>query len=156
MGHLGRDHETALSAIGSALAVNPSCAAAHYFGAQINAFCGDSAAATAHADRALRLSPLDSLVFVAHFALGLVAMHEGRYDAAATCFARAAPGRPNFLFYQAVALALHGRMEEAGTIAKRALEERPDLRLHLFYQLGVISEIADKIAAGWRLLGLPE
>ena len=51
MGHLGRDYESALSAIRNALAVNPSCAAAHYCGAQINAYCGNSAAATAHADR---------------------------------------------------------------------------------------------------------
>ena len=152
MGHLGRDYELALSAIRSALAVNPSCAAAHYFGAQINAYCGDSAAATAHADRALRLSPLDPLAFAAHWALGLVAIHEGRYDAAASSFARGAP----FLFYQAVALALAGRMEEAGTIAKRALEERPDVRLRGQFQIGIISEITDKVAAGWRLLGLPE
>ena len=156
MGHLGRDYETALSAIARALAVNPSCATAHFFGAQINAFCGDPAAATAHAERALRLSPLDSLAFVADFSLGLVALHEGRYDAAASSFARAAPGRSNFLYYQAVALALAGRMDEAGTIAKRAMEERPGLSLHAFVQIGVISEIADKIAAGWRLLGLPE
>ncbi len=156
MGHLGRDYETALGAIARALAVNPSCAAAHYFGAHINAFCGDSAQATAHADRALRLSPLDSLAFEAHFALGLVALHEGRYDAAASCFARAAPGRPNFLFYQAAALALAGRMDEARTIATRALEERPDLRLRSLSQIGLINEIADKIAGGWRLLGLPE
>ncbi len=156
MGHLGRDYETALSAIGSALAVNPSCATAHYFGAYVNAFCGNSAAATAHADRALRLSPLDPLAFAAHLALGLVAIHEGRYDAAASCFARAAPGRTPFLLWQAVALALAGRMEEARAIARRALEERPESRLHIFLQIGIISEITDKMAAGWRLLGLPE
>ncbi len=156
MGHLGRDYETALSAIARALAVNPSCATAHYFGAHINAFCGESAASTAHAERALRLSPLDSLVWEAHFSLGLVALHEGRYDAAASCFARAAPGRSNFLYYQAVALALAGRSEEAGTIARRALEERPDVSLRALSQIGIMSEIADKIAAGWRLVGLPE
>ncbi len=156
MGHLGRDYETALSAIARALAVNPSCAAAHYFGAHLNAFCGDSAAATAHAERALRLSPLDSLAFAAHFALALIAMHEGRYAAAASCFARAAPGRTNFLFCQAVALALAGRMEEARALARRAVDERPDFRLRMLTQLGIISEITDKMAEGWRLLGLPE
>jgi adenylate cyclase len=156
MGHLGRDYETALSAIARALAVNPSCAMAHFFGAHINAFCGNSAAAAVHADRALRLSPLDSLAWEADFSLGLVAFHEARYDMAASCFARAAPGRSNFLYYQAVALALAGRMEEAGTIAKRAMEERPSLPLHAFVQIGMIREITDKIAAGWRLLGLPE
>jgi hypothetical protein len=88
--------------------------------------------------------------------LGFVALHEGRYDAAASSFARAAPGRPHFLYCQAVALALAGRMEEAGAIAKRAMEERPGLPLHAFSQIGTISEIADKVAAGWRLLGLPE
>ena len=117
MGHLGRDYETALSAIARALAVNPSCATAHFFGAQINAFCGDPAAATAHAERALRLSPLDSLAFVADYSLGLVALHEGRSDAAASCFARAAPGRSNFLYYSGIPRSFGNRLtESAGSI----------------------------------------
>ncbi len=52
IGHLGRDHETALSAIGRALSLNPSCATAHYTAGHINAFAGNSAAATQHAHRA--------------------------------------------------------------------------------------------------------
>jgi len=36
------------------------------------------------------------------------------------------------------------------------MEERPGLTLHAFVQIGIISEIMDKLAAGWRRLGAPE
>jgi len=55
--YLGRDHKAALSAIERALSLNPSSATALYFGAVIHASSGNSAAATACANRALRLSP---------------------------------------------------------------------------------------------------
>jgi TolB-like protein len=56
---LSKDHKAALSAIERALALNPSSATALYWGALIHASNGNSAAATAYANRALRLSPFD-------------------------------------------------------------------------------------------------
>lgn len=58
---LGKDYKAASSGIERALSLNASCAAAHYFGSEIQAFSGNAAAATAHANRALRLSPFDPL-----------------------------------------------------------------------------------------------
>jgi tetratricopeptide (TPR) repeat protein len=60
---LSKDHQVALSAIERALSLNPSCATTLYFGALIYAFVGHLAAATANANRALRLSPFDPGVF---------------------------------------------------------------------------------------------
>ena len=56
--HLAKDVEAALAAIERALSLNPSSAVAHYFGAQLFGWIGDSAA-TMHAQQALRLSPFD-------------------------------------------------------------------------------------------------
>ena len=70
MGYLSKDYKTAMSAIERALSLNPSSAAAHYLGALIHASSGNFAAVTAHANRALRLSPFDPVAFVAHMALG--------------------------------------------------------------------------------------
>jgi hypothetical protein len=64
--------------------LNPSSAAAHYWGALIHASSGNFAAVTAQANRALRLSPFDPPAFVPHTALGHVAVVEGHYDEAAS------------------------------------------------------------------------
>ena len=62
-----------------ALSLNPSCAAAHYFGAHINGFGGrDVAVTTAHASRRAAVSTFDLISFEAHLALALAAIKEAR------------------------------------------------------------------------------
>jgi tetratricopeptide (TPR) repeat protein len=156
---LSRDHEGALSSIERALSLNPSCAAALYFGALIYAFNGKPAAAMAHAGRALQLSPFDPLAFQAHVALGFVALLEARYDEAASHYARAVHGNPRFgvlHFNQAIALALAGRLEEARPIVRRGLELQPDFRTRVYAESGVAPELIIKVTKGARLLGLPD
>jgi tetratricopeptide (TPR) repeat protein len=86
------------------------------------------AAATAYANRALRLSPFDPVAFAAHGALGHVAFQEERYDEAASCYDKAVQANPRFSLYyfaQAIALALAGRLEEARPIVGQGLELNP-------------------------------
>jgi TolB-like protein len=157
--HLGKDHETASAVIDRALALNASCAAAHYFGAHIQAFESHSAAATAHAGRALRLSPFDPLAFEAFLALGIIALHEARYDKAAELFAsatRANSAAVGMLASRACALALAGRIDEARTTAQRVIELRPSFRVRIFFEMGTIQPIAERFAEGARLAGFPE
>ena len=159
IGHLGGDHETALSAIARALSLNPSCATAHYFAGHINAFAGNSAAAAMHAERALRLSPFDVLAWDAPYALGIVAVHEQRFDEAASCFAKvvqANPGSGPLIYLKACALALAGRIDEGKSAAGQALQSSPGLRIRFFSEVGMAPSIAGKFADGARLLGLPE
>jgi adenylate cyclase len=156
---LSKDHEGAANAIERALSLNPSCAAALYFGALIYAFSGKLAAATVHANRALRLSPFDPLAFQAHTALGFVSFLEGRYDEAASHHARAVHASPRFgvlYFNQAMALALAGRLEEARPIVRQALALQPDFRTRVYAESGMTPEFLAKIAEGARALGLPE
>ena len=156
---MGKDKETALNAIERALALNSSCAAAHYFGALMYAFAGDPAPAIASANRALRLSPFDPAIFQAHIALGLAAIVEGRYDEAASHCARAAQANPGFgwlYFFHAEALALSGRLKEAEPIARRGLELVPFYRIAMFAAYGTGPALVDKLTEAARLLGLPE
>jgi len=156
---LTKDYKAASRGIERALSLNASCAAAHYMGAQIQAFGGNAAAATAHANRALRLSPFDPLAFAAHLALGMAAIQEARYDEAASFFAAALQANSRFsslYFAQALALALAGRMDEAKPIVRLGLELEPAFRIKLFAELGIAPAIVDKLAEGARLLGLPE
>jgi adenylate cyclase len=156
---LTKEHDMALNAIERALSLNASCATAHYFAALVNAFADRPAVAAFHANRALRLSPFDPSAFEAHLALGMGAIREGKYDEAASCFARG--GQINsrhslFPFFQAIALALAGRAGETGSLVERGLELEPGFRIRIFSEFGMARPIAEKFAEGARLLGLPE
>jgi tetratricopeptide (TPR) repeat protein len=155
---LERDFETASRALDRALSLNPSSATAHFFGARICACRGDTAGATAHAQRALRLSPFDRMAYESYGTLGVVAFYQDRYDDAAAHFAQAAQivGFSSFYIAQAIALALAGRMDESGSALARGLALEPNFRLRLFAEFGLEQSVVDKIVAGGRLLGLPE
>ncbi len=157
--HIGKERETASRTIERALSLNPSCAVALYFGARISAFNGNPEAASTHAKRGLRLSPFDLFSYEAHNALGLAALHEAHHDEAALHFANAIQANSRFstlYFFQAVALALAGRLEEANPIVRRALELEPGFRNRFFLDIGLIPAIADKLVEGAHLLGLPD
>jgi tetratricopeptide (TPR) repeat protein len=127
IGALSKDYKAALNAIERALSLNPSSAPAHYWGALLHASSGNLAAATTHANRALRLSRFDPVAFAAHGALGHVAFHEARYDEAASHYARAVQANPRFRLYyflQAAALALARRAEEARPIVAPPVARR--------------------------------
>ena len=155
---LSKDYRAASSGIERALSLNPSCATACYLGAMIHALSGNAATATLHANRALRLSPFDSHIFNAYFALGVAALQEARYDEGASFFATALQANSRFsllYFFQAIALALAGRMEDAKPIVQRGLELEPGFRVQVAAEIGFAPVIADKFAEGGRLLGLP-
>jgi len=156
---LSKDHETALSAIERAIALNSSCAMAHYYGALVNAFADRPKDAAFDADRALRLSPFDPKAFEAHLALGMAAVSEGRYDDAAASFARGSESNPDHSimpFFQAIALALAGRAKDATPSVRRGFELEPGFRLRIFAEFGMARPLAEKFFEGGRLLALPE
>ncbi len=157
--HLTKDYVSALGVIERALALNGSSATALLFGAHIHAFGGSGATATQYAGRALRLSPFDPWSYEAHVAVGIAAFREARYDEAATHFGKAVLANPSFSstrFLHAMILALDGRMDEAMQAVRGGLEIQPGFRIRLVFELGMLPEIADKLAEGGRLLGLPE
>jgi adenylate cyclase len=157
--HLGKEREIASSTVERALSLNPSSAVALYFGAHINAFNGNPAAVSTHAKRALRLSPFDPFSYEAHNALGLAAVQEARYDEAALHFANAVQANTRFstlYFFQAVALVLAGRLEEANPIVRRAFELEPGFRNRFFLDIGLVPAIANKLVEGAHQLGMPD
>jgi tetratricopeptide (TPR) repeat protein len=157
---LSKDHKAASSAIERALSLNPASATGLYWGAIIHASSGNTAAATAYANRALRLSPFDPVTFAAFGALGHVAFQEARYDEAASCYAKAVQANPRFSLYyllQGAALALVGRVEEARPIVGKLLELNPHIRFSEVFEYALLPrELMDKFIEGARLLGLPE
>jgi adenylate cyclase len=160
--HLGRDFEAASGAIARALALNGSCATALYLGAHIHAYHGDAALAEDYAVRALRLSPFDTMAWEGFYSPGLVHIRNQRFDEAASSIAKAGQLNPRFSWLYAVhaaALALAGRVAESKTVAKRALDLEPNLRvgpLEPLCQAIMLPELWRPLVAGMRNAGLPE
>jgi adenylate cyclase len=159
IGELGKDAAAALNAAERALSLNPSSAAALFFGAYLYAWSGDPDTGTAYAHRALRLSPFDPLAFHAHIAFATAATQEGRYGESAAYWGKcvqANPGFGAFFFGQAQMLALAGRMDEANAIFARGLALEPNYRIQSIREIGFVPAIADKMVHGARLLGVRE
>jgi predicted Zn-dependent protease len=94
-------------------------------------------------------------------ALGFGAVQEARYEQAVTEFAKMVQANPVFSilhFLYAIVLALAGRTEDARPAVARGLELElePSFCSRLIYQVGIAREIADRLAEGARILGLPE
>ncbi len=156
---LGKDNETAVSAVARALAFNPSCAMAFYVGTLIHALAGHSAEALACADRALRLSPFDVMAYQAHMARGVVAISESRFDDAATHYGKMVQSNSVLStthFLLAIALALAGRVEEAQAPLRRGLQLEPGFRLRMVLEIGPPPANKDRMIEGGHLLGLPD
>ena len=112
-----------------------------------------------HANKALRLSPFDPSAFEAHLAVGMALLPEERFDEAAKHFAAGARINQRhslFPFFEAIALALAGRIDDATPLVRRGLELEPGFRIKIFSEFGMVSRVADKFIEGARLLGLPE
>jgi adenylate cyclase len=160
--HLGHDFEAASGAIARAIALNPSSAAAHFFGAHIHAHSGDVATAVDLASRALRLSPFDSTSHLALQARGTVRMREGRFDEAASQYSKAVQANPRFSVSYALytaALAQAGRTEEAKAVAGRLLALQPNFTITSFlaHVLSIMrEELIQALSSGLRTAGLPE
>src|SRR6516162_9230801 len=67
---LTRDHDSALAAVDRATMINPKSAIVLGFDALTRCLCGDSDKAIEHAAKALRLSPMEPLVYHAEAAFG--------------------------------------------------------------------------------------
>jgi adenylate cyclase len=156
---VGKDYDTSLRAIERALSLNPSCAIAHFFGAQLNAHRGNPDVAIKLANRALRLSPFDRWGYAAHLGLGIAAVQQDRYDDACEFFAQgvqAISSLASMRFLHALALALAGRMDEAMSVFNRVREDEPKIGMRLALEIGLAPPILDKLAKGARMLGLRE
>jgi TolB-like protein len=147
--------------IDRALALNPNLTTAWYASGWVRAFLGETDIAIEHLARAMRLSPLDPLMFLMKALTGHAHFIAGSYPEAAEWAARAAREQPNFLGAirnLAASSALSGRPEEARKALARARHPDPGLRLsNLKDRVGPfrVKDFA-RFAEGMRLAGLPE
>ena len=155
------DYETATAAFERAFALSSSSAIALGFSSIVRAWKGDDSTAVDHAERAIRLSPFDPLLYVPYIGLAYAHFAAGRFEEAAAAAGRASQSNPKFSMpyvLHAAALANLGRVDEARAVAEDLRKVEPELtvstaiRSARFANPGKNAELGDALLRA----GLPE
>jgi adenylate cyclase len=158
----GRDFETALGAFDRSFALSSSSALALAFSSIVRAWKGDDAIAVEQANRALRLSPFDPLIYLPYVGLAYAHFAAGRFEETVAAANLATQSNPRFsvpLILHAAALGCLGRSEDAKPVVQRLLELQPDLTVANAILGGPRYVNPENIAAlrnALRRAGLPE
>jgi TolB-like protein/class 3 adenylate cyclase len=155
------DYATATDAFDRSFALSSSSALALGFSSIVRAWRGDDATAVEQAERAIRLSPFDPLLYLPYIGLAYAHFAAGRFEEAAAAAGRASQSNPRFSMpyvLHAAALANLGRGEEAMAVTQRLRDVEPDLtvataiRSARFANPEKNAELGDAL----RSAGLPE
>jgi TolB-like protein/Tfp pilus assembly protein PilF len=154
------DVATAFDLFDRALAISSSNVVALCTSSVALAWTGRSELAIERAQRALKLSPFDSLNYLSYQGLAGANFHLKRYDEAHLVAKRAVELNPGFSVpyaYLAAALVRLGRLPEARAAAQSVLKLDPSFTIRRFsVVVGVNPEVFDPFADAWRAAGLPE
>lgn len=155
------DLDAGTALIDRAVQLNPNLAIAWYCSAWVRVWLGEPKLAIKHAERAMRLSPLDPLLHGMEAATALAHFIAGRYDAATSWAEKAFHKQGKFhatIRILAASHALAGRLDKARTAMARMREVNPTLRLLDLVDLVPFRRPDDfaRYAEGLRRAGLPE
>jgi adenylate cyclase len=129
---VSRDHDSALAAVDRATMINPNSAVVLGFDALTRCLCGVYDKAIEHAEKALRLSPMEPLIYHAASALALACLFIGRNDEAVSHARRAIEGNRNFVLpYCVLVLGCFRleRREEASQAVRQLITAAPNFRI---------------------------
>jgi TolB-like protein/class 3 adenylate cyclase len=161
LGHVVGDRQGGATLIDRALVLNPNLATAWLLSGWIRAFLGEPEMAIEHLTRAMRLSPLDPLTFLALGGIAWAHFFATRYDETSSWAEKALQQRPNYVSGMRMAAAGHalaGRLEEARKMIARMLQLDPEMRVsNLKNVVGFFgAEDLARYSEGLRKAGLPE
>jgi len=147
--------------IDRALVLNPNLATAWRFSGYVRVFLGEPELAIEHLNRAVRLSPLDPLIFIVQNGVVLAHFFAGRYDEAFSWAQKTLRQNPNYaaaIIMAAVSAALAGREDEMRKAVGRLYEIDPKSGIANFSNVWPLRRPEDLAAfeKGLRLTGLPE
>jgi TolB-like protein len=148
------DFGAAFEVFDRALSISPSNVVALGNSAFAHAFMGNGKIAQELAQRALEVSPLDTLI--AHMAIAVTELHASRFDEALMAAAHAVEANPSFSVPQVlltVALVRLGRIEEARSAAERVLSLDPTFTMPVWsVTVRKNPAVFDPIAQAWAQL----
>jgi TolB-like protein len=155
------DLDNAATALDRALVLNPNLAGAWNLRGWVSIYLGKPEAAIDPLAHAMRLSPLDRLLFVMHGGMAFAHFFAGRYDKAATWAEKSLRENPNYhaaLRIAAASNAMMGRMQHAEKAMERLRQIDPALRIVNLTDLTPLRRPEDlaRYAEALRKAGLPE
>ena len=156
-----RDLDNSAAFIDRALALNPNLSAAWNLSGWVRAYRGELDLAVEHQARAMRLSPLDPILYNMQVGTAFALFLADRYDEASEWANRALHEQPNYpaaTRILAASKALAGQSGDAQEAMARLRELDPSLRvsnLGEVYPLRRPEDLA-KLAEGLRKAGLPD
>jgi TolB-like protein len=168
LAYVVHDVEGGAALIDRALQLNPSLAEAWHFSGWARIYLGEPEVAIEHLAHAMRLSPLDPIIFVAQMAIAFAHFFAGRYDDASSWVEKALaasgprlqekPGYYPALLIAAASNALAGRLAEARSAIARSRQLNPAPHIsNLKNQVPLRrSEDLARYAEGLRKAGLPD
>jgi TolB-like protein/class 3 adenylate cyclase len=155
------DLDNGAAFIDRALVLNPNLAAAWNLSGWVRAYRGELDMAIEHHARAMRLSPLDPILYNMHVGTAFAHFLAGRYDDASGWANKALREQPNYPAANrilAASNALAGHLSEAQDAMARLRELDPSLRLANLTEVFPLRRAEDlaKFAEGLRKAGLPD
>jgi adenylate cyclase len=129
---LFRDFDTALIYSDRAIAACPNSSLAWSLSSLTLAYVGEGQRAVQHAERGLRLSPLDTALFFYHTNLGCAHYAAGNYEEAVRWTKLSAADKPRFTANLRLLCAAHAGLErlgEAAAVAKEIIRLEPNFSL---------------------------
>ncbi len=155
--------EDGLALISRAQELDANLVIARYSSGWEHLFLGDVDAALKQFHIAVRLSPLDPLLFFAQTGIAFAHFLAGRYDDGLPWAKSAVLHRPNYLnalSILAACLAMSGRVNESRVICARLMQARPALHLStIIPKLKARfrrAEDIERLAQAYRIAGIPE
>jgi TolB-like protein/class 3 adenylate cyclase/Tfp pilus assembly protein PilF len=150
-----------MALIDRALALNPNLAAAWRFNGFVRVFLGQPDLAIEPLERALRLSPLDPLIFIVQMGFIFAHFFAGRYDEALAYAKKALAQNPAYvtaIVMAAVSAALAGRADEMTKAVGQLLKMDPSHKMSNFKNMWPLRREEDWAAfdKGLQLTKLPE
>lgn len=158
---LGLSPHEAAPLIDRACTLNPNSAMAWYVSGATRNFLGDSTAAIAHFERAIRLSPVDPLLHQFLGGMSLSLNLQGRHDEAVAVAGRAVAEQPNHVAtrrHLAAACALSGDLERARSAMVELLRRAPHTTIASVKEGASLLPQAyiARLADAYRRAGMPE
>ena len=145
--------------ISRAINLDPNLVIARHSGGWEQLWLGNVDAALEQFHVAVRLSPLDPLLFFAQTGIAYAHFMAGRYDKGSSWARSAVLQQPNYLtaqFILAACLAMSGRVEEARVVSARLMQQKPALRISRIKTKFRRAEDIERLSQACRVAGVPE
>jgi TolB-like protein/class 3 adenylate cyclase len=161
LAYIAHELDDGIAYLDRALVLNPNLAAAWYVSGWLKVYFGEPEDAIERVARAIRLSPLDPLIFRMHCGIAYAHFFAGHYDEASSWAEKTVRLRPTWLTAVRGAAASHalaGRLDEARRHMARMRELDPALCISNLKDLLPLRREEDfaKWVEALRKAGLPE